>query len=199
MRGVITALMIALTVILLFYGAPIAGVLYDESLALTQPLRIPDNSVNAGFVTGYAADFKKIGGTEISNPVPESNKMGAVTFRMELNPYRAFLMSNPNIDIDRITVTFVTPSRSETLLQTSSRPMIKPSWTITKKTSILPFEYNNQDNILEPYESIEILVYPSMPLLPNSRFLILIKLPDKNQIFITRSVPESITQVMSLY
>ncbi|HUT38215.1 MAG TPA: hypothetical protein VMW77_02820 [Methanoregula sp.] len=198
MRSVITALIITLAVILLFYWAPIVGIVFDESVALAQPLRVSDNSVNIGYVTGYAADFSKIGGTEISNPIPDSQKMGAVTFRMALNSYHTFFRSDMSIDLDKITVNFVSPSGSETLLQKSSRPMIKPGWTITKKTGVLPYEYADQDNILEPYESYEILVYPSTPLPPMSQFLIFIRLQDKNQIFITRSVPETITQVMSL-
>jgi hypothetical protein len=198
MRGVITALILALIFILLFYWAPILGVLFDGSLALAQPLRIPDNSVNVEYVTGYAADFSKIGDTEIRNPFPDSQKMGAVTFRMTLNPFHTFFRSDMSIDLDQTTMTFVSLSGSETLLQSSSRPMVRHGWTITKKTGILPFEYNNQDNILEPYESFEILVYPSTPLPPMARFLILIQLPDKNQIFITRSVPDTITEVMSL-
>jgi len=84
------------------------------------------------------------------------------------------------------------------LIQQPGRPMKKPAWTIAKKTGILSFENNNQDNVLEPYESFEILVLPSIPLPPKSRFLILITLPDDNQIFISRSVPETITPVMSL-
>jgi hypothetical protein len=198
MNGVITALIIALSIILSFYWAPIVGVVFDGSLDFAQPLRMSDNSVNAGYVTGYAADLGKIGDTEVSNSIPESQKMGAVTFRLSLNSYRAFFMSDMSIDIDKITVIFVSPSGSETLLQNSRRPMIKPGWTITKKTGILPFEYADQDNILEPYESYEILVYPSTPLSPMSRFLILIHLPDKNQIFISRSVPATITPVMGL-
>lgn len=198
MNGVITALIIALCIILAFFWAPIVVVIFDRSSELAQPLRLSDNSVNAGYVTGYAADLGKIGETEVSNSIPESQKMGAVTFRLSLNSYRSFFMSDMSIDLDQTTMTFVSSSRSETLLQKSSRPMIKPGWTITKKTGILPFEYADQDNILEPYESFEILVYPSTPLPPMSRFLILIHLPDKNQIFISRSVPATITPVMGL-
>jgi hypothetical protein len=76
--------------------------------------------------------------------------------------------------------------------------MKKPGWTIAKKTGILSFENINQDNILEPYELFEILVLPSTPQPPMSRFLILIKLPDDNKIFISRSVPETITPIMNL-
>jgi len=198
MNGVITALIIALCIILAFFWAPIVVVIFDRSSELAQPLRLSDNSVNAGYVTGYAADLGKIGETEVSIPTPESKKMGAVTFRLSLNSYRSFFISDMSIDLDTITVIFVSPFGSETLLQKSSRPMIKPGWTITKKTGILPFEYADQDNILEPYESFEILAYPSTPLPPIARFLILIQLPDKNQIFIARSVPDTITQVMSL-
>jgi hypothetical protein len=198
MRGVIIALIIALIFILLFYWAPIVGVFYDGSLALAQPLRIPDNSVNVEYVTGYAADFSKIGDTEIRDPIPDSQKMGAVTFMMTLNPYHTFFRSDMSIDLDQTTMTFVSPYGSEPLLQSSSRPMVRPGWTISKKTGILPFEYTNQNDILEPYESFEILVYPSTPLPPMSRFLILLQMPNKNQIFITRSVPDAITQVMSL-
>ena len=198
MRGVITALIIALMVILIFYWAPIIGLIFDGSLSLGQPIRISDNSVNFGYVTGYADDLTRIGDTEVRNPYPEPQKMGVVTFRLQLNTYRAFFISNPNVDLDQITITFVSQFRSETLRQTSDRPMTKPGWTITKRTEILPFEYNNQDNILQPYESFEILVRPQIPLPPDSRFFILIQLPDKNQIFISRSVPQTITPVMAL-
>jgi hypothetical protein len=198
MNGVITALIIALSIILSFYWAPIVGVVFDGSLDFAQPLKMSDNSVNAGYVTGYAADLGKIGDTEVSNSIPEPQKMGAVTFRLSLNSYRALFRSDMSIDLDQTTMTFVSPSMSETLLQSSSRPMVKPGWTISKKTGILPFEYANQNDILEPYESFEILVFPSTPLPPMSRFLILIQLTNNNQIFISRSVPETITPEMGL-
>ena len=198
MNGVIAALIIALSVILAFFWAPIVGLVFEGKLDFSQPLRISDNSVNIAYVTGYAADLGQISGTAVSNPTPDSQKMGAVSFRMSLNSYRAIVTSGMSIDLDKTTMTFTTQYGSETLLQQSSRPMIKPGWTITKKTGILPFEYADQDNILEPHESFEILVYPSTPLPPMSRFLILIHLPDKNQIFIPRSVPATITPVMGL-
>ena len=198
MNGVIAALIIALSVILAFFWAPIVGLVFEGKLDFSQPLRISDNSVNIAYVTGYAADLGQISGTAVSNPTPDSQKMGAVSFRMSLNSYRAIVTSGMSIDLDKTTMTFTTQYGSETLLQQSSRPMIKPGWTITKKTGILSFENNNQDNVLEPYESFEILVLPSIPLPPKSRFLILITLPDDNQIFISRSVPETITPVMSL-
>ena len=198
MNGVIAALIIALSVILAFFWAPIVGLVFEGKLDFTQPLRISDNSVNIAYVTGFAADLGKIGDTEFSNPTPELQKMGAVSFRMSLNSYRALLTSDMSIDLDLTRMTFTSQYGSETLLQQSSRPMIKPGWTITKKTGILAFEHSDQDNILEPYESFEILVLPSIPLPPKSRFLTLITLPDDNQIFISRSVPETITPVMSL-
>jgi hypothetical protein len=67
-----------------------------------------------------------------------------------------------------------------------------------KKKGILPIEYADQDTLLEPYESFEILVYPSTPLPPMSRFLILIQFPDNNKIFLPRSVPATISPVMYL-
>jgi hypothetical protein len=198
MNGVIAALIIALSVILAFFWAPIVGLVFEGKLDFTQPLRISDNSVNIAYVTGFAADLGKIGDTEFSNPTPELQKMGAVSFRMSLNSYQAMLTSDMGIDLDLTRMTFTSQYGSETLLQQSSRPMIKPGWTITKKTGILAFEHSDQDNILEPYESFEILVLPSIPLPPKSRFLILIKLPYDNQIFISRSVPETITPIMNL-
>jgi hypothetical protein len=124
--------------------------------------------------------------------------MGAVSFRMSLNSYRTLSTGVTSVDLDQITMTFTSQSGSEILIQQSSRLIKKPGWTIAKKTGILSFENNNQDNILEPYESFEILVLPSTPLPPMSRFLILIKLPDDNQIFISRAVPETITPIMNL-
>ena len=198
MNGVIAALIIALSVILMFFWAPIVGLVFEGKLDFAQPIRMSDNSVNIAFVKGYAADLGTIGDTEISNPDSESQKMGSVSFRMSLNSYRAVYTRGLSIDLDQTTMTFTSQSGSETLLQQSGRPMKKPGWTIVKKTGILVFENNNQDNILEPYETFEILVLPSTPLPPKSRFLILIKLPDDNQIFISRSVPETITPVMNL-
>jgi hypothetical protein len=198
MNGVIAALIIALSVILAFFWAPFMGLVFEGNLDLAQPLRMSDNSVNIAYVTGYAADLGKIGDTEISNPTSDSQKMGSVSFRMSLNSYRALLTSDMSIDLDLTTMTFTSQSGSETLLQQSSRVVIKPGWTIAKKTGILAFENNDQDNILEPYESFEIMVLPSKPLPPMSRFYILIKLPNDNQVFISRTVPETITPVMNL-
>lgn len=198
MNGVIVALIIALSVILVFFWAPFVGLVFEGNLNLDQPIRMSDNSVNIEYVTGYAADSDKISDTEISNPTTDSQKMGAVSFTMSFNSYRALVTSDMSVDLDQTTLTFTSQYGSETLLQQSSRPMIIPGWTITKKTGILSFENNDQDNILEPYELFEILVLPSTPLPPKSRFLILIKLPNDNQIFISRVVPETITPVMSL-
>ena len=198
MNGVIAALIIALSVILAFFWAPFVGLVFEGNLDFAQPLRMSDNSVNIAYVTGYAADTGQISDTAVSNPTPDSQKMGAVSFRMSLNSYSALVTSGMSIDLDKTTMTFTTQSGSEMLIQQPGRPMKKPAWTIAKKTGILSFENNNQDNILEPYESFEILVLPSTPLSPNSQFLILIKLPDDNQIFISRTVPETITPVMNL-
>jgi len=198
MNGVIAALIIALCVILAFFWAPFVGLVFQGNLDFAQPLRMSDNSVNIAYVTGYAADTGQISDTAVSNPTPDSQKMGAVSFRMSLNSYRALLTGGTSIDLDQTTITFTSQSGSEILIQQSSRPMKKPGWTIAEKTGILSFENNNQDSLLEPYETFEILVLPSTPLPPNSQFLILIKLPDDNQIFISRSVPETITPVMNL-
>jgi hypothetical protein len=198
MNGVIPALIIALSVILAFFWAPIVGLVFEGKLDFAQPIRMSDNSLNIAFVKGYAADLGTISDTEISNPTSDSQKMGAVSFRMSLNSYHALVTGTTSIDLDQTTMTFTSQSGSEILIQQPGRPMKKPGWTITKKTGILSFEENDQDNILEPYESFEILVLPSTPLPPGSRFLILINLPDDNQIFISRSVPGTITPVMNL-
>jgi len=198
MNGVITALIIALCFILVFFWVPIVGVFYDGSLALAQPLIVSDNSVNAGYVTGYSAYLGRIGDTEINMSRPDARKMGAVSFRMALNSYRAFFRNQMSIDIDKITVIFVSPYGSETLVQKTGRPITMPGWTVIKKEGILPIEQADEDTILEPYESFEILVRPSTPLPPMSRFLILIQLPDNNKIFLSRSVPETISPVMIL-
>jgi hypothetical protein len=183
---------------LAFFWAPFVGLIFQGNLDFAQPLRMSENSVNIEYVTGYADDLGQISDTSVSNPTPDSQKMGAVSFRMSLNSYRTLLTGVTSIDLDQTTITFTSQSGSEILIQQSSRPIKKPGWTIAKKTGILSFENNNQDNILEPYESFEILVLPSTPLPPMSRFLILIKLPDDNKIFISRSVPETITPVMNL-
>jgi len=198
MNGVITALIITLSFILAFYWAPIIGIAFDGSLDLAQPLRMSDNSVNTGYVTGYAADLGKIGDTDISISRPDAQNMGAVSFRISLNSYHAFFGNDISIDIDKITVIFVSPYGSETLLQKTGHPLTNPGWTVTKKESFLPIEYADQDTILEPYESFEILVYPSKPLPPMSQFLILIQVPDQYKIFLSRSVPATISPVMNL-
>ncbi len=198
MNGVITALIIALAFILTFFWAPIVGVFTGGSLDLAQPLRMADNSVNAGYVSGYAADQDIISDTRVSVTRPDAQKMGAVSFRMSFNSYRAFFNNDMNIDIDSITVIFVSPYGSETLVQKPGRPFTKPGWTVTNKRGILPIEYADDDNILEPYESFEILVYPTTPLPPLSQFLILIQLPDNNKIFLPRTVPGTIYPVMFL-
>ena len=198
MNGVIAALIIALCVIFAFFWAPFVGLVFQGNLDFAQPLRMSDNSLNIEYVTGYADDLGAISDTIVSNPSPDPQKMGAVSFRMSLNSYRTLSTGVTSVDLDQATITFTSQSGSEILMQQSSRPIKKPGWTIAKKTGILSFENNNQDNLLEPYESFEILVLPSKPLPPMSRFLILLELPGDNQIFISRSVPETITPVMNL-
>jgi hypothetical protein len=198
MNGVITALIIALAFILTFFWAPIVGVFAGGNLNLAQPLRMSDNSVNAGYVTGYAADQDIIGDTRVSVSHPDAQKLGGVSFRISLNSYRAFFQNDMNIDIDAITLIFVSPSGSETLVQKTDRPFTKPGWTVTNKRGILPIEYADEDAILEPYESFEILVYPTTPLPPLSQFMILIQLPDNNKVFLPRTVPGTIYPIMFL-
>lgn len=198
MNGVISALIIALSFILVFFWAPIVGVIYSGSLDSAQPLMMVDNSINAGYVTGYAANTDAIDDTPLFVSHPDPQKMGAVSFRMSFNSYRAFFRNNMSIDIDNITVSIISPGGSETILQKTNRPLTKPCWTVINKKGILPFEFANQDSFLEPYESFEILVYPSTPLPPMTRFMIEIRLPDENKIFLPRTVPASISPVMSL-
>ena len=198
MNGVVTALIIALSFILTFFWAPLVGIVFDGSLDSAHPIRMPDNSVNAGYVTGYAADMGVISDTPVSISRPDAQKMGAVSFRISLNSYRAFFRSDMSIDIDEMTVTFVGPHGTETLPRKTSRPMTMPGWTVTKKKGLLPIDYADQDTLLEPYESFEILVFPAKPLPPLSRFLILIQMPDGNTIYLSRSVPSTISPVMFL-
>jgi len=154
--------------------------------------------VNAGYVTGYAADQDTISDTRVSVSHPDAQKMGAVSFRISLNSYLAFFKNDMRIDIDAIKVNFVSPSGSETLVQKTGGPLTKPGWTVTNKRGILPIEYADEDNILEPYESFEILVYPTTPLPPLSQFIILIELPDNNRIFLPRTVPGTVYPIMFL-
>ncbi len=198
MNGVITALIIALTCILIFFWAPIVGLIAGGSLDVTQSLKTSDTPVNVGYVTGYAADQDTIDDTQISISQPDAQKMGAVSFRMSLNSYRAFFNRDMSIDIDTITLTFVGPSGSEILVQKPGRPFTKPGWTVTHINGILPVEHADEDAILEPYESFEILVYPSAPLPPGSQFLILIQFSDTNKIFLPGTVPATISPVMFL-
>lgn len=198
MNGVIVALIIALAFILTFFWAPVLGVIAKGNLNLAQPLRMSDNSVNAGYVTGYAADQDTISDTRVSVSHPDAQKMGAVSFRISLNSYLAFFKNDMRIDIDAIKVNFVSPSGSETLVQKTGRPFTKPGWTVTHKRGILPIEYADEDNILEPFESFEILVYPTTPLPPLSQFMILIELPDNNTIFLPRTVPGTVYPIMFL-
>jgi hypothetical protein len=152
--------------------------------------------VNVGYVTGYAADQGTIGDTQIIISQPDAQKMGAVSFRMSLNSYQAFFNRDMSIDIDRITLNFVGPSGSEIVVQKTGRPLTKPGWTVTNIKGILPIEHADEDAILEPYESFEILVYPSTPLLPGSQFLILIQFSDNNKIFLPGTVPATISPIM---
>jgi hypothetical protein len=198
MNGVITALIIALSFILVFFWAPILGVVFGGNLDAAHPLRMSDNSVNAGFVTGYSADQKSIGETSLIISSPDAQKMGAVSFRMSLNSYRAFFTSDMSIDINAIKVIFVSPDGPESLEQKTGRPFRQPGWTVINKKGILPVEYADSDEILELYESFEILVCPSKPLPPGSQFLIIVELPGSNRIFLPRSVPATISPVMSL-
>jgi hypothetical protein len=198
MNGVVVALLIALAFILTFFWAPIVGLFAEGSLDLEQPLRISENSLNAGYVTGYAADQGTIHDTELSVSYPDAQKMGAVSFRISFNSYRAFFRNDMNIDIDTISLNFVDQHGSETLVQKTGRPFTKPGWTVTDKRGTLPVMYADGDNILEPYESFEILVYPSTPLPPLSQFMILVQLPDGSKIFLPRTVPGTIYPVMFL-
>jgi len=198
MNGVITALIIALSFILVFFWAPILGVVFGGDLDAAHPLRMSDNSVNAGFVTGYSADQEKIGDTRLIISSRDAQKMGAVSFRMSLNSYRAFFTSDLSIDINAIKVIFVGPNGPEPLVQKTERPIQQPGWTVINKKGILPVEYADSDEILEPYESFEILVCPSKPLPPMSQFLIIVELPGSNRIFLPRSVPATISPIMSL-
>lgn len=198
MNGVIATFIIALCIILTFFWVPFVGLIYEGNLDLGQPLRIPDNSVNIEYVTGYAADLNTINTVAITNPSPGSQNLGAVSFRMSLDSYRTLGIRDMSVDLDKTIITFTDKNGSETLQQQSGGSLTKPGWSIIEKTGLLPFQSNDQDNILEPYESFKILVLPSTPLPPMSRFLVLLQMPDNRQAFFSRAVPETIIPVMSL-
>jgi len=120
-----------------------------------------------------------------TNPNPE--KMGSlfVTVRLITGDMGA-------IDMEKAEVVFSSVNSEEVLAMKSTRPLQRPNWTITGKSHVLPHHDADEDNILEPNELFEILIYPSVPLADYSKFTVTIKSPGGVPLKITRTVPPQI-------
>lgn len=156
-----------------------------------------DNPVLVGSVNGYADNTGVLGNIPVENPSPDPQRLGAVQMTIRLDSVSLILDKSSGVNLDRSTVTFVSPNGREQLRMVSNRPMRKPGWTIASKSGTLPYQSADADNILEPNEQFSLFVYPSHALPPQTQFSVIVDFADGKEIQVNGIVPAPVTPVMN--
>ena len=185
---IIAAVVIIVTVLILapvsslFTGGGTPGGLIPEAVEESGFGLITD-----GDIFGFEDTCGPFEGVDLVCTSPDPEKMGSVfvTVRLITGDMGA-------IDMKKAEVVFSSVHGEETLAMKSTRPLQRSSWTITGKSHVLPQHEADEDNILEPNERFEILIYPSVPLADYSKFTVTIHSPGGVPLEITRTVPPQI-------
>ncbi|MEA2034249.1 MAG: hypothetical protein U9N40_01975 [Euryarchaeota archaeon] len=186
--SVIAVVVIAVTALILtsagslFTGGGTRGGLIPAAVEETGYSLITD-----GDIFGFEDTCGPFEGVDLVCVNPNPGKMGSlfVTVRLITGDMGA-------IDMEKAEVVFSSVHGKEVLAMKSSRPLERSGWTITGKSHVLPHHEADEDNILEPNELFEILIYPSVPLADYTKFTVTINYPGGVPLKITRTVPPQI-------
>lgn len=147
----------------------------------------------SGPVTGYQDLCEDFGDFSLYRPEPNPSNLGAVRFTVQL-----MIGDMGGVDMDRAVVVFDVKDNTERLgLQLPVR-IVNPGWSIVKKLHMVPYHQADSDNILEPGEQFDIVVYPSARLSPYTDFKVSIEDDGGLPLIFKRTVPVKITRVMEL-
>lgn len=143
--------------------------------------------ITDGDIFGFEDTCGPFEGVDLVCVNPNPGKMGSlfVTVRLITGDMGA-------IDMEKVKVVFSSVHGEEVLAMKSTRPLERSSWTITGRSHVLPHHDTDEDNLLEPNELFEILIYPSVPLADYSKFTVTINYPGGVPLKITRTVPPQI-------
>ncbi|MDN7025125.1 hypothetical protein FGU65_09525 [Methanoculleus sp. FWC-SCC1] len=146
-----------------------------------------------GSVYGYACVNGNVGDASLWCDQPDPGRMGSVSFTIGL-----FIGDMGAVDMSRATVTFATRAGREVLPLTSAVPVRPQNWTVLRRFHRIPGQQADDDDILEPGEQFEVLVYPGTALPPYEQFTVTIAPPGSEPLPVSRTVPPGVTQVMDL-
>ena len=109
-----------------------------------------------------------------SHPVfhPNRNRLGGVNMHVSL-----FIGDTGGIDMDRVTVLWMTNGNVSIIPQSQGSLLICPNWTITGKYNLLPGHEANADNILNPHEQFDLFICPEEGAAPYQQFTVAITPP----------------------
>lgn len=147
----------------------------------------------SGSVYGYACVNGSVGDAVLWCDRPDPGRMGSVSFTIGL-----FIGDMGAVDMSRATVTFATKAGTEVLPLTNGVPVRPQNWTILRRFHRVPGQQADGDDLLEPGEQFEVLVYPGTALSPYDQFTVTIAPPGSEPLPVLRTVPPAITQVMDL-
>jgi hypothetical protein len=105
-------------------------------------------------------------------PRPNRDRPGGVRMYVSL-----FIGDTDGIDMDRVTVLWMTNDSVSAITQNQVQHLICPNWTITVKCNLLPGHEANADNILDPYERFDLFICPEAGVAPYQQFTVAITPP----------------------
>ena len=103
---------------------------------------------------------------------PNRDRLGGVDMHVSL-----FIGDTGGIDMDRVTVLWMTNGNVSIIPQSQGPLLICPNWTITGKYNLLPGHEANADNILNPHEQFDLFICPEEGAAPYQQFTVAITPP----------------------
>jgi hypothetical protein len=105
-------------------------------------------------------------------PNPNRNRLGGVSMHVS-----SFIGDSEGIDMDRVTVLWMTNGTVSIIPQSQGSLLICPNWTITGKYNQLPGHVADADNILDPHEQFDLFICPEDGAAPYQQFTVAITPP----------------------
>jgi len=103
---------------------------------------------------------------------PNRDRLGGVDMHVSL-----FIGDTRGIDMDRVTILWMTNGTVSIIPQSQGPLLICPNWTITGKYNLFPGHGANADNILNPYEQFDLFICPEEGAAPYQQFTVAITPP----------------------
>lgn len=141
---------------------------------------------------GYSCIQRTVSGFDIRPQTTDEHAIGAI--QASISP----IIGDMAIDMDQTTITII-DTRTETLTkQKKVSPLNPGEWAIISRYGNLPFGSANDDDILHPGETFDLLITLPEPLSPEERFTLVIAPAGGVPLRITRTVPVQVTPVTTI-